>query len=327
MDSSIPAKLYVVDEKVSYWLVRSNNGQYYDAFYKGGFIAIGWNHIDPGALLDIKQAVSTKTIIEAKANEEKEVFARENNAKFKPVTKAQVGAIYRQLRNFISLKAGDIVMVPSQSSNRYLIGTILDDKIYTDQVDQSCPYFKRRKVSWADDKPVYELPANLRQLKNIQHTISEIDSNLHEAIQSLVNPLFVMKGSTNFRLELKHDGEIKVVDLIGLLDSLQKLSEYVNIEYGLNENVSLQTIQLSLQSPGFAKFKQTGVALGIATLLIVQSACTTTTDINSLPSTTDLQEIQVSKRDLIDSAKEIIEKMRGKDTLITINNEPRINIQ
>ena len=34
-----------IDSRKDYWLVRAQKGLFYKSFLKGGYIAIGWNHI------------------------------------------------------------------------------------------------------------------------------------------------------------------------------------------------------------------------------------------------------------------------------------------
>lgn len=309
--------LFTVNPSTRYWLVRSNNGEYYNAFHSGGYIAIGWNHIAPESILDLKLNQVTKSKIEEKENEERRRVAQENHLPYKPVTKSQVNTIYKKLRSFLLLSAGDIIIVPSHRSDKYLIGSIVDNTIYTDQADRSCPYYKRRKVEWLAEKSFYQIPPSVRKIKNVQHTISEIDENLHEAIQSLIRPLFVFNGSTNFRIDFKTNDPIKTKDLIELLESLQRLSEFANDHFQLHEDVTSQTIQLSLQSEGFAKLKQAGKALGLAAMMLTVHACETNSD--SQPLIQELKAADVANADTIQKLDSIFQNYNATETLSKIN--------
>lgn len=147
---------------VDYWLFRANGGQYYDDFNAGNYIGIGWE-LEP--LATIQQFKNRKDQLRAKI------------AKDYPKEK-QPGSTASQLLKFIDdLKINDIVLVPSENSERYLIGKIIGDA-YEEKEDEllderrHCPYKKRRKTEWIGIVDRNKADSALYKLVYAGHTLS-----------------------------------------------------------------------------------------------------------------------------------------------------------
>ncbi|VDG24191.1 restriction endonuclease [Lactiplantibacillus mudanjiangensis] len=151
-----------LDPKVNYWLFRANGGQYYDDFNAGNYIGIGWNQ-------------ESLSIVKGFQNNREELKAHifKNYPKEK-----QPGSTASQLLKFIfDLKENDLVLVPSENSERYLIGRIKGEAYLEDNSDlldenRHCPYTKRRPVTWIGVINRSKADTSLYKLVYAGHTMS-----------------------------------------------------------------------------------------------------------------------------------------------------------
>lgn len=151
-----------LDPNVNYWLFRANGGQYYDDFNAGNYIGIGWNKEN---LDSVKGFQNRRKEFKARISED---YPKEK----------QPGSTVSQLLKFVfDLKKDDLVLVPSENSERYLIGRVIDD-VYsetdTDLLDENrhCPYIKRRPVKWIGVINRSKADTSLYKLVYAGHTMS-----------------------------------------------------------------------------------------------------------------------------------------------------------
>ena len=141
---NIYQQLPSVDSSKDYWFVRAQKGQFYKSFLTGGYIAIGWNYI---TLDDLKNL--DEVAIKGKIKE----F---DNRIEKP------GSAYNQMMKFAySLKIGDIVIVPSESPNDFLVGEITsrpytESESVIESASNVCPFNKNQcALVWSHTKQRY----------------------------------------------------------------------------------------------------------------------------------------------------------------------------
>ena len=153
-----------VDSSKDYWFVRAQKGQFYKSFQTGGYIAIGWNYI---TLDDLKNL--DEDAIKGKIKE----F---DNRIEKP------GSAYNQMMKFAySLNIGDIVIVPSESPNDFLVGEITS-RPYTESesniesASNVCPFNKRMNVHWFGVIPNRDIDSQLYKLVYSGHTITDANA-------------------------------------------------------------------------------------------------------------------------------------------------------
>jgi hypothetical protein len=153
-----------LDTSVNYWLFRANGGQYYDDFNSGNYIGIGWDKISLKYLDQIK-GPNAQDLLKAKISEDY------------PDDKRPGSSASQILKFMYILKEDDLVLVPSESSVRYLIGRVTG-KPYFEKDDElldsrrHCPYRKRRKVKWIGVINRSEADSSLYKLVYAGHTMS-----------------------------------------------------------------------------------------------------------------------------------------------------------
>ncbi len=154
-----------LDVSVNYWLFRANGGQYYDDFNSGDYIGIGWDKVSINYLNSIK-GPQAHDLLKAKISEQY------------PDDKRPGSSASQILKFAYVLKKGDLVLVPSEGSQRYLIGKVADNKVYNEKNEElldekrHCPYKKRRKIKWIGVVNRNEADPALYKLVYAGHTMS-----------------------------------------------------------------------------------------------------------------------------------------------------------
>lgn len=175
IQSAIP----VIDSSADYWLIRANGGKYYTDFLINNYVGLGWNDITTSM---IKDARNNSTIIKQQLKES----IRNKGDDPDDNSETTYGTWAGQLIRFIeSLKLNDIVVVPSESSEQFLVGKIISDayeasntEIGTDSKEsnyQKSDYKKRRKIQWLGNFNRNEADTALYKMIYSQHTLSDIN--------------------------------------------------------------------------------------------------------------------------------------------------------
>lgn len=248
----------VIDENRNYWLVRTQSGEYYDDFYHGGFIGIGWNDLDWEQIVARGNDDEVAEYISSKYPDEK-----------------QPKRILSQLSRFImEMKINDIVLIPSRSSDYITFGIITSD-LFTHEIDEddildgACDFIRRRNVTWLKTVDKRKLDPYLYKLLNSHHTITNannydiyIDRTLHS---------FYKKGrATHFVLEVNREKNIPTVELANLLNNLLDLVPEVNDLTDSEFRKEDLDVRLNLQSPGLIEiivFASPILLLGVGVIL------------------------------------------------------------
>ena len=234
-----------INVKTDYWFVRTDNGKYFETFYKNGFIAVGWNNV---TIEELKNGNKDETV-------RKKIFKAEKLEVENPASKSKVTGIINKLNNFVNLKKGDIIIIPSENSYSFAFGIVESSSVYIDNEKSfECDFYKRKKVKWLERKPLSELDPNFFRMKTSRHTISKID-DYSEFIDSVINSLYMKNDNTHFVLDIKTTDDINVVSLLSLIQNIQQLVNNINDDFELDEKINHNSIRLNLQSPGKIEFK------------------------------------------------------------------------
>lgn len=173
----VKQEIPVLDSTIDYWLVRANSGEYYTDFNLNGYIGIGWNQI---TLEDIKKADNDsnklKDILKDKLTFPDDPEPSEN----------KYGITAGQLLRFVNnIKKNDIVVVPSEGSERFLVGKVVGPlyELTPSQIEQykseeithpRSDFAKRWKVRWLGwfnrsdaDSALYKMIYSHATLSNI----------------------------------------------------------------------------------------------------------------------------------------------------------------
>lgn len=300
----IVEKVQVLSEDKNYWFVRSASGRFFETFVNESFIGIGWNEIS-------YEDLTTKKPTEVKEKISK-LYKIDTSIR---KGKSKVTNIYNKLKSFIGLKKGDLIIVPSVSSSRLAFGEIIEDFIYieNDKLEE-CTYRKRRKIKWITVKNINNLNPIFYQIKKSRHSISSVNK-YQSHIDAVTNELFFKDDKTHLVFDIKKQDNINVTSLVGFLDEIHSLSQSINLNLNLKEDIDGASVKLNLQSPGKIEFiYPKGKSLVLALTLISIFSCS---DPDNHPQNTGdikaLYETNKVKLDSIDKKLLSLEAERFKN--------------
>jgi len=262
-----------LDNDKNYYYIRTKAGKLYEDFLEKSIVGLEYDFVKEASF---QPASSTSTNFIRLYKGKKVLRAELRTKKVKNDIirtndydendhKAVISTIYNKIDIFAKMKLGDIVVIPSEGTNRISIGEIIDDKLLIDKTKSD--YSIVKKVKWIRKDLLFrELDANFLKLKFTQHAISDV-SYLSNHVNQNVNPLYVdNKGVLNFVIDIRHKEGIKTKYLTELLSSVNTLTEVINEEFGFNEDLSDLEVELNVQSPGKIKnaIKTISIPLGLA---------------------------------------------------------------
>jgi len=184
----VKQEIPVLDSTIDYWLVRANSGKYYTDFNLNGYIGIGWNEI---TLEDIKSVENDSNKLKG-ILKDKLIFSDDTEP-----SENKYGITAGQLLRFVNnIKKNDIVVVPSEGSERFLVGKVTGDlyELSKNQIKEykneelthpRSDYAKRWKVHWLGwfnrsdaDSALYKMIYSHTTLSNINEYKSFINRAL-----------------------------------------------------------------------------------------------------------------------------------------------------
>ncbi len=294
-------KVAEVVEKTNYWFVRTDYGEYFDTYVENGFIAIGWNYITLEELVSQNNDDSIR----------KKITLKEEMDETQPGAKRMTTSIINKLRNFINLKKGDVIIIPSRNSSRYAFGIIKDSQVFIDiNKSYDCEYYKRKGVQWITVKTMQELDPNFYRMRFTQHSISHIEE-YSQFIDNIINPVYRKNNNIHFVIDIRSSKDINVDTLISLINNIQELIRDINKEFDLNEQINSNSIRLNLQSPGLIEIKShVGKSLVVLVLILSLTCCER--NINTTPQMNRFIETKSDTIELIKQAMEELEVDKDK---------------
>ncbi len=242
-----------VNTERNYWFVRTESGKFYEEFFFGSFIAIGWNEIKRIDPAEDEDAVITQI----KTHFPDSVHRR----------------IYNQINRFWNdMRIGDIVVIPSSASNHLAFGTITsdahwyDEPISDDEIEDGvCPYRKRRKVNWFKAVDKHRIDPYLYQLFRSQHAISSA-TNYADHIDRTLNDFYIKGDDAHLILSVETTDKIAAVTLINFISGLlSRVDDFAENDIRSNQI----DIKVNVQSPGIMEFISSVAAIGVLGLVIV----------------------------------------------------------
>ncbi|GEB10471.1 hypothetical protein SEQ01_06620 [Streptococcus equinus] len=166
-----------INSSSDYWLVRSNSGEFFTDFNINSYIGIAWNEI---SLNDIKSANNDSEILK---NTLRKKLKTDNGQE---ISEQSYGSIAGQLLRFVNkIKVNDIVVVPSEHSESFIVGKVVGHP-YEDTIN-SIPkekesgdyhrsnYIKRIKVKWINRFNRSDADSALYKMIYTHNTLSDIN--------------------------------------------------------------------------------------------------------------------------------------------------------
>lgn len=235
----------------NYWLVRATGGKYYTDFLETSTISILNNKVsvkDINDSLENNQATSLHGDVHA-------IFA---NA-YKDENKHWLTNAARQADIFVNdMKDGDLVLMPSKSSNRFALGVIsgdaydaevgkLEEKIKNASANgigyPVSDAIKRRPVIWIKEISREEFPPKLAWILTAHQTILSIKKDSH-LINNLVSPLYVYKDEIHLNIFSGKRSGLTLADWEDLSTYLSDTASEPKAQYKINMGADIH-------SPGF----------------------------------------------------------------------------
>lgn len=235
-------KIPKFNSNCNFWMVRTNNGEFFDEFITNQFIAIGWNFILKSQFpLTTTQTINVKSVLENKGTYN---------------SKASTTIINKCYRFCCELKAGDIAVITGKERIAFaIIGEYYEEKPYQYSMDyelwynqnsteiQKCPYCKRRKIDIIcilDNRDNIN-PYLYKALVLNKHSLSCLNKYADVILSSCFDAyLWSDKLTLSFRVERRKN--ISAVSLSQFISNFSELLPNVN-----KNNIAVKT---ALHSPG-----------------------------------------------------------------------------
>jgi restriction system protein len=239
-----------IPKKRSYWLVRTQAGEYYSTFLKNRFVAIEHEKIGLGEINKIfeKNKQNKKGSLEDLKKLSKEKYPED-----------RYGLIASQIMNFVvELKKDDVVIIPSYNSEIIAIGEIVSSAIpeLTAQqlADTECTYRKRKRVKWIKQIWRDELDPFLYRMLQAHQAINNI-SHYGDIVERTVGNFYIRNSEANLVLQVNEQFNINAKQLFGLGYNLLDYSQ--DFFDSLNLDLSTEDIQvkITLNSKGKIQLK------------------------------------------------------------------------
>jgi len=255
-----------LDSSIDYWLVRAQSGSYYTDFNINSYIGIDWNSI---TLRDIQSTnnstVAMKDILRRKMTTQTEITeeglldeGNQENAEIQDVpvetdtiSENQFGSWAGQLLRFVNnLKINDIVVVPSVSSEFFLVGKILgpiyeltDEQLEQQEVStnyKKSKYKKRWPVKWLGSFDRSDADSALYKMIYSQSTLTNIN-DYKPFINRAMFPFYVEDDTLHLTFQVSQPSDIDSLYLGQFIYQYSAMSHLIQSENKLDVKVNVQS--------------------------------------------------------------------------------------
>ena len=255
----------LISEDRNYWFIRTNGGKYYKSFRNNDYIAISRNELDSNFLSGnssdkpvTKNQVYQYYAKKHKDDEDKIAYYANNSTR-----------IANLLNRFIyEIKAGDIVIIPSASSEKLSFGEVIEEDIYFEkdiplvqpkdhQNSHYCPYIKRKKIKWLKDVNKSNLEPKLYPLFLSHHAITQADPKKYAGyIDRTIDSIYIKGDNAHLILDVTEESNINALIFANLIkESVLSLN---TIDSDIPDNTPIDSnkinIKANVQSPGPIEF-------------------------------------------------------------------------
>lgn len=253
-------KISRVDSTSNYWLVRANGGEFTTDFKLNNYIGINYNKI---TLDDIFTANFNTDMLKDKIKKE---YSKEiENKKL-----GQPGKIAGQLSRFThNIKINDIVVVPSESSNSFLVGKVIgepyqvDEAFISNQIESSykkSTFMKRIPIKWIKSFDRETADAKLYKMIYSQQTLSDI--NAYKAyINRALFDIYIEDETLHVTYNVTRKTDVSGKMLGQFVYCYATIYELLNAEDEMD-------IRINVQSPGPIESVSKNVVIGLSSCLI-----------------------------------------------------------
>lgn len=174
----------------NYWLVRGDGGTYYEDFFENSFIGIDSHRISLNEFTHVKNNLCGET----------QVGYKEVISDFFTTSNSESSTSSRRIYTFLNeMKEHDIILTPSKSSKKYLIGFVgklfeeypnFDESIELHQTNTAiCPFNIRRKITWFKEVYIKDIDLKFHSVRNNHNTILNVEKYANQ-IDPLLFPFY-----------------------------------------------------------------------------------------------------------------------------------------
>lgn len=259
----------VIDSSSDYWLMRANGGDFYTDFYMNSYIGLGWNGISTQS---IKDANNNSDVIKGELKQ----LTQKNGDNPEDTSEQAYGIWANQLIRFTSgLKVNDIVVVPSESSELFLVGQITSDtfELAKDKVqriqDETTQYKvsdfqKRRTVKWLGSFSRDKADTALYKMIYSQHTLSDI--NFYKPyINRAMFDAYIEDSQLHLTFNVTQSTDISSEYLGQFMYQISKIAKTF-------DSTSNVVVKVNVQSPGPVETVFKSVGIGMAVFAVIGMA-------------------------------------------------------
>ena len=245
-------EIHEINPDTNFWMVRTNQGRFYDEFIRENFIALGWN------------IITEERISNNKTENEKKLIYEEIKKNYKGTK--QPGRVYNKCVHFVEdIRENDIIMIPKANSEAIsfaLAGEYYEAKSldYTKEIEVNaqinegwgqtfsikCPYRKRRKIKLLKTISGSRINPNLYKALVSYHGISNIYDYRDYILSSIYN-VYYWDNQINYVFNIEKQKDINPVHISNLIINFADIVREILVnETDINELSG----KMNINSPG-----------------------------------------------------------------------------
>lgn len=261
--NDLVSKVISVSDTRNYWLIRTQSGALYPLFIEKGYVSISHQELSLSFLNANKKIYNLDPKLFLEIIKE-EVCGRQN---LDPNDKRTISLIASQIARFAyDVKKGDIVVIPSSSSDEICFGIVdSDDWVYDNYSDLGDSSILKKSVTWIKEIERRRLDPYLYRMFLAHHAVNKVN-DYAEIIERSINDLFVLDEEAHVIINVESDN-IAAKDLFGLGQQLLDLVDQVSHQFDLGISSSDFNVSININSPGKidikSKIKKATLVLGI----------------------------------------------------------------
>lgn len=253
-------------KQCGYWMVRTNSGTYFDLFVKDGYVALNRNTIPYGILHDAVSEYNNYDSIIKKVKKSVKESGNIDNSVF-PDERSLSVAVSQVYKFVYDIKKGDIVIIPSENSDKICIG-VFDENYIADNKVTNEKFVYTRKVTWIKQLEKRYFDPFFYKLFSSHQALCDV-SNYKEYIERCIRSQFIIDNESHYVIALTSEN-IKARHLFKFGNLILELfEEYIQSEE-LNLDVNSIDTSINLNSPGRVDFKS-NVKVGSLLMLFIPS--------------------------------------------------------
>jgi len=249
----------VMDNNSRIWFFRTDSGEWYDDFYLNGFIALGWNRVT---------SFLVKNNLFDKASRRFMVKLCYPEAKSHGHILGQLEAFYNKM------KAGDMVIIPSEGSKYVSIGILGDtmNSIVRKNVDagyEKCEHKHLRSVKWIKTIELWHDVYLFRAMR-AQQTISDVTKYAGLVYRNLF-PFYISDKNIHFTMQKISRSNYSLADNVNILSGIMSITGNVADIYGVEDFSNNITVKTAVGSPGVIEILFPHTLMSAIVVLIIMS--------------------------------------------------------